>query len=229
MTQAGPLAWRTGAGWLVLVGDGLTGRASSDAVDAAVLGWAIPNRPTAVLLTAGESSAQSEDLLENWADLGGSTGYIIPIATRRDARQIEHGRLIAEAGLIYLGDGTDAIRLCRALQDSPALDAIGQAFENGAPVVAAGTSAIPMGAWVAGPGEHGTLQPGWSWIPRVIIAPHFAAADNAEHLRRLLATHTDCLGLGMPDGTALALGPTGRVETIGAGQATVVVDPKWAQ
>ncbi len=224
MTQAGPLTWRTGAGWVVLAGDGLLGRAESDTIDAAILGWSIPARPAAVLLTAGGSSAEAEDLLDCWEDLGGSTGYIVPVYTDADAHRVENCRLLAQAGLVYLGDGPDVLALLRALQGSPALDAIAQAFDDGAPVVAAGTAVMPMGAWVADPRAYGTSEQGWGWIPHVIVAPHFAGAEHAEHLRYLLAAHTDCLGLGIPGGTALALGPTGRVETLGSGQATVVVN-----
>ena len=76
MTQAGPLRWRTGAGWLVLAGGGKWQNDETDEIDAAALGWANLDRPIAVLPTAGSTTAEGEALLEYYADLGGPSGYI---------------------------------------------------------------------------------------------------------------------------------------------------------
>ena len=223
MTQAGPLSWRTGAGWIVLAGDGQHGPHDWDGIYAAILGWAIPGRPAALILTAGGSSMAAENLLECWADLGGANGYIVPIYTPGDAHRLENCELLADAGLVYLADGPNVLALLRVLGASPALDAIAQAFDDGAPVVAAGVASAPMGAWVADPAGRVPAEPGWAWVQDVVIAPRFTGAQNAENLRGLLAAHPDCLGLGIPEGTALALGPRGRVETLGVAQATVVL------
>jgi cyanophycinase len=64
---------------------------------------------------------------------------------------------------------------------------------------------------------------GWGWLPGVIVEPHFTGTESSDRLRSLLNIHPKCLGLGIPDGTALALGPNGRVETLGEGQVTVVL------
>ena len=223
MTQAGPLSWRTGAGWIVLAGDGRHDPHDWDGIDAAILGWAIPGRPAALILTAGGSSMAAENLLECWADLGGANGCIVPIYTAGDAHRLENCELLADAGLVYLADGPDVQALLHVLGASPALDAIAQAFEDGAPVIAAGVASAPMGAWVAEPAGRAPAEPGWAWVRDVVIAPRFTGAESAESLRRLLAAHPDCLGLGIPAGTALALGPGGRVETLGVAQATIVL------
>ena len=229
MTRAGPLEWRTGAGWLVLAGDGRRGTTGWDSVDAVILGWAIPGRPAAIVLTAGSSSAIAEDLLEEWVDLGGATGYVVPIYSAADARRIENCELLAEAGLIYLAGGPNILALVRVLAGSPALDAVALAFEDGAPVVGAGLAASAMGSWVANPNSHSQEEPGWDWVRGVIIAPRFVGTERAQHLRRQLENHPECLGLGIPRGAALALGPEGRVETLGTGQPTVVLGRGVAQ
>jgi cyanophycinase len=174
-------------------------------------------------MTAGGSGTVADCLLEGWADLGGSSGYVVPIYTAADARRIDNCQLLAEAGLVYIADGPDVLTLVRALSSEPALQAIGLAFDDGAPVVAAGLAAAAMGAWVADPGGSGSDEPGWNWVRSVIVEPRFAGSKIARSLSRGLTVHPDCLGLGIPRDAALALGPDGRVETLGPGQPTVVL------
>ena len=227
LTRAGPLSWRAGAGWLVLVGSGSWRDDPTGEVDAAALGWADLDRPTAVLPTAGQSMAEAEALLETYADLGGPHGYVVPIVDASGAHRLENCRLLREAGLVYISDGPDGLALMRALQDSPALSALTQAFQDGAVIVGAGVGAAVLGAWMedpqAAPEGQPRAVPAWGWLPHVIVEPHFEGAAVSHGLRRLLDLHPDCLGLGIPDKVALGLGPTGEVESVGPGQVTVVV------
>lgn len=223
MTQAGPLQWRTGAGWLILAGGGRWQTGETGSVDAAALGWADLDCPIVVLLTAGGSSAEGEALLEYYGEMGGPSGYILPIHTRADAQRTESYQLLAGAGLIYISDGPDLIGLIQTLHESPALAGLECAFDNGASIVGMGSGAVALGAWVASQDATGQGVAGWGWLPGVIVEPHFTGTESSDRLRSLLNTHPNCLGLGIPDGTALALGPNGRVETLGEGQVTVVL------
>jgi cyanophycinase-like exopeptidase len=192
-------------------------------VDAAALGWADLDRPTAVLPTAGSSTVEAEGLLEYYADLGGPNGYVVPIFDAAGAQMAENCRLLREAGLVYVSDGPDALALVRALRESPALGAIVEAFEDGAVVVGMGAGATALGAWIEDPHTAERAEPGLSWLPNVIVAPRFRGAESADTLRHLLDLNPNCLGLGIPDQVALGLGPSGQVENIGPGQVTVVV------
>jgi cyanophycinase-like exopeptidase len=223
MTQAGPLRWRTGAGWLVLSGGGNWRTGETGAIDTAVLGWANLDRPIAVLLATGGSSADGEALLDYFVELGGPNGYILPIHSSADAQHVENCRLVAEAGMIYIGDGPDVLGLIRSLRESPALTALGHAFSAGTAIVGMGAGAIALGAWAADQGIADQIEPGWGWLPDAVVEPYFAGTESSNRLRSLLNTHPNCLGLGIPTGVALALGPDSRVETVGEGQVTVVL------
>jgi cyanophycinase len=223
MTQAGPLQWRTGAGWLILAGGGRWQTGETGSVDAAALSWADLDRPIVVLLTAGGSSADGEALLEYYGEMGGPSGYILPIHTRADAQRTENYQLLAEAGLIYISDGPDLVGLIQTLHESPALAGLERAFDDGASIVGMGSGAVALGAWASSQDATDQVVTGWGWLPGVIVEPHFTGTESSDRLRNLLNTHPDCLGLGIPDGTALALGPNGRVETLGEGQVTVVL------
>jgi cyanophycinase len=223
MTQAGPLRWRTGGGWLMLGGGGSWRTGETGAIDAAALGWANTDRPIAVLLAAGGSSADGEALLDYFIELGGPNGYILPIHSTADAQRVENCQLLAEAGLIYINDGPDPLGLIRSLRESPALMALGQGFDSGAAIVGMGAGAIALGAWATDQDTADQIEPGWGWLPGAIAEPYFAGTESSNRLRSLLNAHPDCLGLGIPAGVALAMGPDGRVETVGEGQVTVVL------
>jgi len=217
MTKAGPLRWATGAGWLVLVGGGEVAEASDR-----LLARADFSRPIAVLPTASGSTMWGEALLEDTADLGGPRGYVVPIFTPRDARNRENCRLLADAGLILLGDG-DGIALARTLRDSPALEGVAEAFARGALVVGIGGGAAPLGEWVLQIEEAREGERGWGWIRDAVVVPRFVGAEQEPWLQALLRRWPGILGLGIPEGTALALGPDGQVETWGEEKVTVVV------
>lgn len=223
MTQAGPLRWRTGAGWLILGGGGRWQQGETGAIDSVALGWAPIGQPIAVLLPGHASVLEGERLLEYYADLGGADGYIVPLRSTVDASRGITYELVAQAGLIHLGDGVDPYWLARTLQGSVALEALGVAFEQGATILAQGTSAIAFGAWILPDRGASADIPGLGWLPDAIIEPNFHDALSAARLRRSLTLHPHCLGIGIPRTTALALGPDGRVETIGGGQITVLI------
>lgn len=227
LTRAGPLQWRAGLGWLVLVGGGSWRDGETGEVDAAALGWAELDRPMAVLPTAGSSPVAAEMLLDHYADLGGPNGYVVPIFDAVGAELSENRLLLEDAGLIYISDGPEIVSLVRALRESSAMEALGRAFERGAVIVGAGAGAAALGTWVVasrpGTSEEAEPEPGFDWLNQVVVAPHFKGTKDAHRLRQLLSLKPNCLGLGIPDEVGLGLGPSGEVENIGPGQVTVVV------
>lgn len=223
MTRAGPLQWLTGSGWLILAGD------PSEELAGHLLARADFSRPIAFLPTAGGNVVAGEGLLEEYAALGGPSGYIVPVFTPADAEEEENHRLLVDAGLIFVGDG-DAFALARTLAGTPALQGMMEAFIRGALIVGIGAGAAPLGEQVILPEtfmEQPTTgpahTPGWGWIRGAVIVPRFHGAVHSPRLRALLHTWPGLLGIGIPEGAALALGPNGEVETWGADEITVVV------
>ena len=224
MTGAGLFRWPAGAGWLVLGGGGSHIDGETGDIDAAALGWADLDRPVSVLLTSGVSTEAGEALLDYFADLGGPSGIIVPMCNAEDAHRIENCRLLAESGLICLPDGPDGIGLARTLRGSPALGAMIQAFGEGATILGMGSGASALGAWTTDPNGARLPEPGLDLLQATIVETHFAGTRSAKQLQQLLLAHPDCVGLGIPDGVALALGPARRVETVGDGQVTVILN-----
>ena len=218
MGKAGPLRWRDGRGWLVLTGGGKPKDISHilrAAIEAMSDESPVVFVPTASAAPDGDH-ATSRRIITQIETLGGPVGYVAPIFTHTDATDLRNVRRLAQAGLVYLGDGL-AQQLIMALSDTPTLDVLTAAYEAGAVVVAAGAAACALGA--RGMCEQEIA--GWGWLPDALICPHSAQAST---LREAVKAHPECLGLGIPQDTALALGPDNQVQTLSAsGQQVTVV------
>ena len=179
------------------------------------------DRPIAFLTTGGTPPAQGEALLDYYADLGGPHGYVVSISTPAEAHHAENRRLLAQAGMILLGDG-DGLSLAQTLPATPALTGIGEAFASGALVVGRGEGGVALGELLVTP--QGTA-PGWGWIEGAIVTPRFAGAAAHPALQTALRANPHLVGIGIAVRSGLALGPEGQVEALGYGEVTIVVTP----
>ena len=230
MGKAGPLQWRDGRGWLVLVGGGTLDE-TADIARAAIEAMS-DESPAVFVPTASAMPEAGRDegarVVAQIEEMGGPAGYVAPIFTRTDATDPKNTRRLMNAGLVYLGDGL-AQRLVEMLADTPTFDALAAAYRAGAVIVAAGQAASALGAWCLSARDVGLLR-GWGWLPDAIVCPAFGDA-TAPALRAALKSRLECLGLGIPRGVALALGPENQVRTLSAGgaQVTVVLGPRLRQ
>jgi hypothetical protein len=222
MPQQGGLAWVDGNGWLVFSGGGDWRRGATDVVDANALSLANLDRPTAVILSEG-APADVEGILEHYVALGGAGGEGVVLAGDAGALQDEvFLSALGQAGLLYLG-GERPLTLASTLHRTQALRLIVQGFATmqGLVIVGAGGGAAALGAWVRS--AVGEESPGLNFLRNGIVTPHFTKTEEADLLRKLLRDHPGFVGLGVPDGSALALGPRGEVETWGDNEITAVI------
>lgn len=225
MTRTGPLRWRTGEGWLVLIGGASAGWRTTEPIDRAAIEAMSDETPIAFVPAAGCPPDYGESFLEHYTRLGSPPGYIVPIYDSTSANDPANVRRLAQAGLIYLGGG-DAQQLIAAIIGTAALDAMAAAYASGAVIVGASAGAMALAGWgVSSDPGVGTLE-GWGWLPDAIVAPHFTS-ERASVLREALLAHPQALGLGIPDDTALALGPEGEVAMWGSGQVQVTIGPRF--
>lgn len=225
MPQQGPLRWLDGEGWLVLLGGGDWRRGETDQVDAQLLSVANLDRPMVVLIAEG-SRAEAEQILDHYTLLGGPGGEAFSLAelTRMQLETTQFITLIQEAGILYLG-GQHLLPLVNNLHNSQALRYIVEGYSTyqGLTLIGAGAGAAALGHWAF------TAQPphqqamGLGFVMSAVVVPHFKGTENSPILRALPQIGEALLGLGVPDGTALALGPQGQVETWGEGTVTAVL------
>ena len=206
MTQTGPLQWRTGAGWLVLLGGGRW--EDNEIIHSQAISAISDESPIAFLPAADPDPTVGEAFLSFYTDLGAPHGYVVPIHDQRSAADPANYRRLANASLIYIGDGSPT-RLIEALEGTPVLEAIAAAFDAGAVIVGAGTSALLLGKWGVG---QSRILPGWGWVSDALVVPQYTAASTSM-LRAALQRYPEAIALGIPTDVALALGPEGEVAT----------------
>ena len=225
MPQQGPLQWPDGEGWLVLLGGGDRARGETDLVDAQVLSLVNLDRPMVVLFSDGPRAA-ADDLLEHYTLLGGPGGEAFTLSemTRAQLQAPAFLDLLREAGTLVLG-GENPLPLVRNLHGTQALEHILRGFTTlqALTIVGTGGGAAAVGMWAVGPSPRFLLAEGLDLLPNTVIVPHFTRTEDSPVLRQLSQIGPGLLGLGIPDGTALAFGPQGQVETWGRDQVTAVV------
>jgi hypothetical protein len=225
MPQQGPLHWLDGEGWLILVGGGDWRRGDTDPIDAQILSLANLDRPMVILLAEGSGSA-ADDLLEHYTVLGGPGGEAFSLANmNRDQLQTESFiMLLQEAGILYLG-GENPFPLVNNLYNTLALRYIVEGYSTlqGLMLVGVGAGAAALSRWVFTPQPPYQQAMGLGFVINAVVVPHYTTTENSPILRSLPQIGSNLLGLGIPDGTALALGPQGQVETWGDRQITAVV------
>jgi hypothetical protein len=228
MPQKGPVRWLDGEGWLVLLGGGDWRRGETDQVDAQLLSVANLDRPM-IILTGGGRSSEAEAILDHYTQMGGPGGQAFALSEFASS----HGQLdtpealtlIQEAGIIYLG-GEDPFTLVTHLHESLALRRIVEGYSTlqGLTLIGAGAGAAALGRWVFTPEPPHQQAMGLGFVMNAVVVPHFTTTENSPILRALPQIGDDLLGLGIPDRTALALGPQEQLELWGEGQITAVVN-----
>jgi hypothetical protein len=205
------LRWRDGLGWIILAGGGDIRSTETGEVEATALGRTKPGDPIAYIWAAGdvETADTHLDLLE---DLGGPTGYLVDVLTEDDDTLRKQ---VSIAGLIIIGDGPNIKGLRSGLLGA-AQEAMITAYEQGALIMGIGNGAAVLGSLVEN-------QPGLAWVEKAIIVPAYDTEDGPPKLRDQLLRHPESYGLGLRSGSAVALGPDGKIEAWGTSQPTIML------
>jgi len=200
-----------GAGWLALLGGGEFSFGETLDADRAWLAKAPPG-PIGFVPAASGSADYGVHLAEYFEGSFGRAVETIPIYRPRDARRGRNAERIAAVAAVYLGGGvTD--HLLEALAGSPAAEALAGKLRDGG-VVAAIAAAAQCAGRVARSIFGGGTVPGLGWLPDAAVEPNFDPGHD-RRLRKLMAAPGVEVGLGIPAGAALLLGPEGAVEVAG--------------
>ena len=226
MTRAGPLQWRTGDGWLVLIGGSTERWRATEMIDRRAIEAMSDEAPIAFVPAAGGPPDEGETFLQHYRRLGAPPGYVVPIHDRASADDQVSVRRLAQAGLIYF-DGDDPKRLLEAMTGTRALDAVTAAYAAGAVIIGMSAGTEAFSAWSVSSSPDVGLLPGWGWLRQTLVAVHYDVVQ-ADLLHAGLRAHPELLGLGLPVDTALALGPDGQVATWGRAQITVTLGVRFA-
>jgi cyanophycinase len=203
-----PIEWRAGKGWLIAIGGTSNQWRGTEALDRVAIEVMSLDVPIAFVPAANCPPEYGTSFLAAYRRLGAPDGYVVPISDREPAFDAQNAALLREAGLIYFGGG-DTTALLASMTDTPALEAVAEAYERGA--VICGMSAGAIGLAARGVSMGAGVLPGWGWLPRTLVSVHYDVGREAG-FEAALREHPEMLGLGLPEDAALALGPSGQIE-----------------
>ncbi len=232
------------SGTLALIGGG--DYAESAAIDRVLLRLAGgPDTPVVFLPTTHASRRMGEKFAAYYQSLGARNVRVAPVYEREDAGQEENARLLREAGLIFIGWGSD-YRLQQVVTGTPVLAAIEEAYHGGALVAGTSAGARAAGEMVisaangpvglreglddgpplsrAGMEDNVPLQlrRGFNWVPGLVIEAHLSEWNRYGHLLLMGALHPELTWIGIDERTALVIDPNGEAEVVGSGNVFVV-------
>ncbi len=216
MEAQSPFSWHSANGWIVLAGppDALSEARAAALSRASDLG---------AVAYVSMAADLGDALMDDFAELGAPTGYLVDLE-ESDSNAI-YERL-SGAGMIVLEAGGQAAQLLRLMRGT-AGHAIKAALELGALVMFEGEAAAIAGERVAVAGG----AKGLCLVESAIIAPAEDSALEHAAARQVYGDSPDLVYIGLPAGSALALGPAGQIQTWGPARAVIGLgDPtrgKW--
>lgn len=202
---------------LVLIGGGEFSFGETREIDAALLArMPAGNRRVAFLPTASGSAEYATHFGSYLREIDPAVEVVnVPVYRGRDNRRQKNLDTILSAGMVYLGGGVTN-SLLETLRESAAELALRDAATNGAVIAAIGAAASCFGSWSRNM-RAGAPLAGLGWLGNCAVDTGFDPEQDTP-LRRLMSIPDVHLGIGIPMGTALFIGPDGRAEIAGEGK-----------
>jgi cyanophycinase-like exopeptidase len=201
----------SGKGWLVLLGGGEFSFGETEGVDRAWLAKAPPG-PVGFIPAASGSDDYPRHFATYLREVFEREVEIIPIYRARDGRRGRNGERIRDVAAVYIGGGVPD-HLLEAIRETPAEEALAQKIADGGVVVAIAAAAQCAGKFARSIFK-GDLIAGFGWLPEAVVEPNFDPAHD-RRLRKMLTAEGVEVGLGIPAGSAVLLGPDGVIEVAG--------------
>jgi cyanophycinase len=220
-----PAAALQGAGHLFIVGGG---EQSDSLVQRFVDLAGGPGRARIVVvpMASSEPRETGEEKAEQLRGLGAEVEVLV--LSRKEALDSASIGPVAEATGIWFTGG-DQVPLARVLLGTPVLRAIQGRYRRGAVVGGTSAGAAIMGdSMLTGNqrrpdslGYYGDsfpviaagvyeVVPGLGFLPGVLVDQHFVVRERQNRLLSALLERPGLLGVGIDEGTALEVGPSGR-------------------
>ncbi|HUQ40671.1 MAG TPA: Type 1 glutamine amidotransferase-like domain-containing protein [Acidimicrobiales bacterium] len=210
--MSGPLALVGGQAW----SDGCEFDkdllAASGATEVVVL-------PTAA---AYESPATRVAAAETWFSGLGAEVRSLSVLARPDAFEQEHVDAIAAARFVYLSGGSP-LHLRSVLKETPAWEALCQAWESGAVIAGSSAGAMVLTDPMVDP-RGGAFTLGLGLLPQLALICHYEDWSVDKAHRTISLAPKGMPVLGVPNRTAAIRDGEGGWRVAGAGQVKVFVD-----
>lgn len=184
-----------------------------------------------VAIVPAASTAQEEldrDYGEAFRSLGVEGTEPLVVKDRSQADSRDNLKKIERANLIFFTGGSQ-VRLLEALEGTALLRSILDRHHRGAAVAGTSAGAAAAGEWSIFYGDgHGTEKEACGWrkgfgfLPGMVVDTHFFERGRIYRLAQFLAAGLCLRGMGLPENTAVLVGPDGIMESLGSGVVTVM-------
>ena len=199
--------WLDGRGWLIFSGG------ADDDIRAQALGRVAADGGVACVALSGDPDA----LLDDIADLGAPSGYIVDVFGEDDQSLQDK---LAQAGMIVIAGGANPAEVRGALQGA-ALDGIQAAYQNGAILLLEDASAMAFSAWIIGT----EIETGLEWLNSGAV---LTGVNNAgQYAIPIFEAQPSAIAVAIMPGSALVLGPDGQIESWGRREVTIALGPAY--
>jgi cyanophycinase len=156
-----------------------------------------------------------------FAELGGRARGLM-VLRRADALDPANADQVRRSRFVYLSGGSP-LHLRSVLKDSPVLEALLEAFRDGAVVAGSSAGAMALTDPMVDP-RGGAFTVGLGLVEQLAVIPHFASWSE-DKVRRTVALAPRGLPVaGIDERTALIREPDGRFRVAGSGSVTVFLD-----
>lgn len=189
------------------------------------------SRAASVAIIPAASAAQEEldrDYDKAFRDLGVAEVFPLVIGTKGEADSPGNIEKVGRAGMIFFTGGSQ-VRLLETLEGTSLLELIVERHREGAAVAGTSAGSAAAGEWTIFHGDgHGTEKGACGWrrafglLPGMVVDTHFMERGRIYRLAQFLASGNCRLGIGVPEDTAVLVGPDGVMEAAGSGVVTVM-------
>ncbi len=202
---------------LVLIGGGEFSFGETREIDEMLIARMPPDRRTIAFIPAASGSAEyAQHIGKYFKQIDASVETVnVPIYRGRDSRRQKNVNMLLSAGMIYIGGGVTN-QLLATMYESAADVALRDAAANGTVIAAIGAAASSFGIQARDMRNATPAIPGLGWLRGTVVETSFST-DSDEGLRRLMSLPDVHLGIGIPQRTALVIGPGGATEVVGSG------------
>jgi cyanophycinase len=188
------------------------------------------NPSIAVLATA---SGIPDEVLpayeEAFGRLGATDIRLCDVRKREHAQDPEIVAQVKSAGVIFFTGG-DQLRLTHVLGGSTLLEAIRQAYQDGAVVAGTSAGAVALSSTMIYNGAAADalrkgavkMSSGLGFVDGVVIDSHFLERGRFTRLMEVGATNPEYLGLGLGEDAGVIFHNGGFMEAIGPGHVVIV-------
>lgn len=208
-------------GRLVLSGGGEFSHGHTEEVDRYLVGLLTDNRRVAFLPTASGSSEYATQFGRYLSGIDDTIEvFNVPVYRGRDVRRRRNIESISGAGLVYLGGGV-VNHVTDTIKGSPIEEALRKVVATGGVIAATGGAAASFGALARSMLTVGAQIEGMGWLEKTMIEPGFSG-EASRILQDAVLTGRVKLGVGLPHGTAISIGPGGQTDVIGDGDIAIL-------